>query len=128
WQEGPSDSSQRRIGMTVVDRLVGELRFHVRYPGCEMEQDAYDIPKPKNTEVFAPTVLLIPCLGYGPGGLRLGYGGGFYDRTLASLTPRPFTVGIGYSHGFQPMLRAGPDDTQLDAMLTEDGVMWQRPD
>ena len=128
WQEGPADSKMRRIGLPVMDRLIGELRFHVWYPGCEMELDAYDIPKPKNTEVFTPTMLLIPCVGYGPGGVRLGYGGGFYDRTLSSIEPRPYTVGIGYSHGFLPMLRATPEDMPLDAMLTEDGVMWQRPD
>ena len=63
-----------------------------------MEDDAYDIPKPKDTEVFEPQLLLVPCVGYGPGGVRLGYGGGFYDRTLAALQPRPV-------HG-RPGLRA----------------------
>jgi 5-formyltetrahydrofolate cyclo-ligase len=57
----------------------------------------------------------------------MGYGGGFYRRTIASLSPRPFVVGVGYSSGFLPLLREGPQDLLLDAMLTEDGVMWQRP-
>jgi 5,10-methenyltetrahydrofolate synthetase len=70
-------------------------------------------------------LLIVPCVGYGPGGVRLGYGGGFYDRTLSELNPRPITIGVGYSHGFMPMLRAQPDDAPLDVMLTEDGVMWQ---
>ena len=96
------------------------------FPGCPMELDAYDIPKPKGTPVFRPEMLLVPCLGYGPGGVRMGYGGGFYRRTLAGLSPRPVTVGVGYSHGFLPLLRQGPQDLPLDAMLTEDGVMWQR--
>jgi 5-formyltetrahydrofolate cyclo-ligase len=65
-----------------------------------MEEDAYGIPKPKDTEVIVPTLLFVPCVGYGPGGYRLGYGGGFYDRTLAALQPRPFTVGLGFTHGF----------------------------
>jgi 5-formyltetrahydrofolate cyclo-ligase len=56
----------------------------------------------------------------------MGYGGGFYRRTLASLSPRPTTVGVGYSLGFLPLLRQGVQDLQLDAMLTEDGVMWER--
>ena len=59
-------------------------------------------------------------------GLRLGYGGGFYDRTLAALPPRPVTVGVGYAHGFVPWLQAEPHDVPLDAMLTEEGVVWQR--
>jgi len=91
-----------------------------------MEQDAYDIPKPKDTDEFKPAMLVVPCLGFGPGGVRLGYGGGFFERTLASLQPRAITVGVSYSHGFLPLLRLGPREIQLDAMLTEDGVMWRR--
>ena len=126
WSEGGPEGSPRRIGLPVVDKGTGSLKFHVWFPGCPMELDAYDIPKPKDTDVFQPGILLMPCVGYGPGGVRLGYGGGFYGQTLSALQPRPLTVGVGYSHGFQPMLRARPDDLLLDAMLTEDGVMWQR--
>jgi 5-formyltetrahydrofolate cyclo-ligase len=116
----------RRIGLPVVDRDSKQLRFHTWYPGCEMEEDAYGIPKPKDTEAFQPQMLLVPCVGFGPGGLRLGYGGGFYDRTLAALAPRPLTVGVGYAHGFIPWLRPEPHDVPLDAVLTEDGVHWER--
>ncbi|MGI8795989.1 MAG: 5-formyltetrahydrofolate cyclo-ligase [Acidimicrobiia bacterium] len=113
--------------MPVADRATNSLRFHVWYPGCETELDAYDIPKPKGTDEFLPEMLIVPCLGFGPGGVRLGYGGGFFDRTLRSLSPRPVTVGVSYTHGFLPLLRSSADDLPLDAMLTEDGVMWQRP-
>lgn len=128
WTEGAAEGTIRRIGLPVADRETRQLRFHVWYPGCEMELDAYDIPKPKDTEEFRPEILIVPCLGFGPGGVRLGYGGGFFDRTLLSLEPSPVTVGVSFTHGFLPMLRPGPMDTRLDAMLTEDGVMWQRPD
>jgi 5-formyltetrahydrofolate cyclo-ligase len=123
WSEGHDD---RRIGLPVVDRATRQLRFHVWYPGCAMEEDAYGIPKPKDTDAFEPQMLLVPCVGFGPGGLRLGYGGGFYDRTLAALQPRPFTVGVGYGHGYIPWLVPEPHDVPLDAMLTEDGVQWMR--
>ena len=63
-------------------------------------------------------------MGYGPGGVRLGYGGGFVGRTVAALSPRPFTVGLAYANGFLPMLRAEADEPLLDAVLTEDGAMW----
>jgi len=126
WTEGAPDGVIRRIGLPVADRATRSLRFHVWYRGCPMELDAYDIPKPKDTEEFAPALLVVPCLGFGPGGVRLGYGGGFFDRTLSSIQPRPVTVGVSYTHGFLPLLRAGPQDTELDAMLTEDGVMWSR--
>jgi 5,10-methenyltetrahydrofolate synthetase len=128
WTEGAPDDVTRRIGLPVADRQTGQLRFHVWYPGCPMEHDAYDIPKPKDTEEFAPEILVVPCLGFGPGGVRLGYGGGFFERTLASVTPRPVTVGVSFTHGFLPLLRSSPQDWPLDAMLTEDGVMWERPD
>jgi 5-formyltetrahydrofolate cyclo-ligase len=123
WAE--ADES-RRIGLPVVDKVAGSLNFHVWYPGCPTELDAYDLPKPKGTEVFEPEMLILPCVGYGPGGVRLGYGGGFYDRTVAALQPRPVTVGLCYSNGFVPMLRGEPDDLPLDALITDDGVVWER--
>ena len=127
WSEGGPEGSPRRIGLPVADRASGSLRFHVWFPGCPMELDAYDIPKPKDTDEFAPAILVVPCLGFGPGGVRLGYGGGFFERTLASLAPRPVTIGVSYAHGFLPFLRSAPDGLPLDAMLTEDGAMWERP-
>jgi 5-formyltetrahydrofolate cyclo-ligase len=123
WSEA---DEARRIGLPVMDRQTKQLRFHVWYPGCPMEEDAYGIPKPKETETFAPTLLLVPCVGFGDKGLRLGYGGGFYDRTLAALSPRPFTVGLAYSHGYVPWLEPEAHDVPLDAILHEDGVVWDR--
>jgi 5,10-methenyltetrahydrofolate synthetase len=126
WSEGAPDGVTRRIGLPVVDRETERLRFHTWYPGCPMENDAYDIPKPKDTEEFEPQLLIVSCVGFGPAGLRLGYGGGFVDKTLTALTPRPYTVGIGFAHGFLPLLKASPEDVPLDAILTEEGVMWDR--
>lgn len=123
WSEG---HARRRIGLPVVDRETKQLRFRVWTPGCEMEEDAYGIPKPKDTEELQPELLLVPCVGFGPRGMRLGYGGGFYDRTLAQLQPRPYTLGLGYAHGFIPWLKPEPHDVPLDAMLNEDGLHWAR--
>lgn len=115
---------RRRIGLPVVDREKNTLHFHVWYPGCPMEEDAYNIPKPKDTEIIVPTLLIVPCVGYGAGGYRLGYGGGFYDRTLAALQPKPFTLGLGFAQGFLPDLAPEPHDVPLDAVLNENGVVW----
>ncbi len=123
WTEG---EAFRLIGLPVMNRQTRQLRFHIWYPGCPMEEDAYGIPKPKGTPEFEPELLLVPCVGFGPGGTRLGYGGGFYDRTLASIQPAPYTVGVGFAHGFIPWLQPEPHDIALDAQLTEDGVAWQR--
>jgi 5,10-methenyltetrahydrofolate synthetase len=114
----------RRIGLPVVDKVHKSMSFHAWYPGCPMEDDAYGIPKPKDTEVITPTLLFVACVGYAPGGYRLGYGGGFYDRMLATLEPRPFTVGLGFSSAYLPDFEPEPHDMPLDAILNDNGVVW----
>ena len=114
----------RRIGLPVVDKVHKTLVFHAWYPGCRMEEDAFGIPKPKDTEVIVPTLLFVACVGYGPGGYRLGYGGGFYDRTLATLQPLPYTVGLGFANAFVPDFEPQPHDIPLDAILNENGAVW----
>jgi 5,10-methenyltetrahydrofolate synthetase len=113
-----------RIGLPVVNKEHKTMTFHAWYPGCPMEEDAYGIPKPKDTEMVVPTLLFVPCVGYGTGGYRLGYGGGFYDRTLASLQPKPFTVGLGFTNGYVDDLEPEPHDQPLDAILNDNGVVW----
>ena len=115
---------RRRIGLPVVNKAHKTMTFHAWYPGCPMEEDAYGIPKPKDTEVITPTLLFAPCVGYGPGGYRLGYGGGFYDRMLATLEPRPFTVGLGFATEFLPDMVPQDHDMPLDAILNDNGVVW----
>ena len=117
-------NGQRRIGLPVVNKEHKTLSFYSWYPGCPMEPDAYNIPKPKDTAVVVPTLLFVPCLGYAPGGYRLGYGGGFYDRTLASLQPRPFTVGLAYSNALVADFEPEPHDVPLDAILTDAGLVF----
>ncbi len=66
-----------------------------------MEEDAYGIPKPKDTELIVPTLLFVPCVGYSAGGYRLGYGGGFSSsRTPGRAGPAPTAVGLGFADGF----------------------------
>ena len=118
---------RRRIGLPVIDKVRKTLRFHAWYPGCPMEEDAYGIPKPKDTEILTPTLLFVPCVGYGAGGYRLGYGGGFYDRTLAELQPKPFTVGLGFIESFVEDFEPEAHDQPLEAILNDAGVAWPIP-
>jgi 5-formyltetrahydrofolate cyclo-ligase len=130
WKEDGElleEPQMRRIALPVVDKVHQTLKFHAWFPGCTMEEDAFGIPKPKETEIVVPTLLFVPCVGYGMGGNRLGYGGGFYDRTLAKLQPRPYTVGLGFAAGLLPKLEAEPHDVPLDAILNELGVVWPIP-
>ena len=62
-------------------------------------------------------MLLIPCLGFNANNYRLGYGGGYYDRTLA-LAPKPFTLGIAYQQG-QVNFIAEEHDLPMDLIVTE---------
>jgi 5-formyltetrahydrofolate cyclo-ligase len=114
----------RRIGLPVVNKENHTMTFHAWYPGCPMEEDAYGIPKPKDTEIIVPTLLFAPCVGYSIGGYRLGYGGGFYDRMLSRLNPKPYSVGLGFGMGFLPDFEPEPHDVPLDAILNDYGVVW----
>lgn len=125
WQELSAAGGERRIALPVMHKETKQLSFHEWYPGCEMEEDAYDILKPKGTPTLTPTLLLIPCLGFAPNGMRLGYGGGFYDRTLAALRPQPYTVGLAYSMAYSPDLKPDTYDIPLQTILTEEGIAWQ---
>ena len=120
-QAGPE---LKRIGLPVVNKLHKTMTFHAWYPGCPMEEDAYGILKPKATELVVPTLLFVPCVGYAAGGYRLGYGGGFYDRMLATLEPKPFTVGLGFTQGYLDDFEPEPHDVPLDAILNDNGVVW----
>jgi 5,10-methenyltetrahydrofolate synthetase len=118
------EPQRRRIALPVINKLHKTMTFHTWYPGCPMEEDAYGIPKPKDTEMVSPSLLFVPCVGYSAGGYRLGYGGGFYDRMLASLEPKPFTVGLGFGVGYVPDFEPEAHDIPLDAILTDHGVAW----
>lgn len=124
WLELAPKGVERRIALPVTHKESKDLTFHEWYPGCPMEEDAYGIPKPKETPELFPSLLLIPCVGFGSQGIRLGYGGGFYDRTLAALSPKPFTVGLAYQVGYLSELQKLPHDIPLNVILTENGVAW----
>ncbi|MEI7743446.1 MAG: 5-formyltetrahydrofolate cyclo-ligase, partial [Chloroflexota bacterium] len=64
----------RRVGLPVIDPATQCLGFRAWYPGCPMQDDAFGIPTPAGSEVVVPDLLLVPCVGFAPGGYRLGYG------------------------------------------------------
>lgn len=98
------------------------LQFRAWWPGVAMGKGVYDIPVPEGTEVVVPQVLIMPPVGFDAAGYRLGYGGGFYDRTLASLAPRPLTIGVAYELSRLPTIHPQAFDLAMDYVVTERGI------
>ncbi len=107
-----------RLALPVVLARDAALGFAEWTPGESMVEDRMGVAVPAVLRmVERPPALLVPCLGFNQEGYRLGYGGGFYDRTLAAA-PRPLTAGVAYA--CQRAAFAGaPHDVALDRVITE---------
>ncbi len=93
-----------------------------------MERGHWGIPVPPATsERLAPEICLAPLVGWDAEGYRLGYGGGYFDRTLAALAPRPFVVGVGLQSARLDTIAPQPHDVPLSAIVTEAGVQVEKP-
>lgn len=111
-----------QLALPVVLARDCALGFAEWQPGEAMVSDAMGVAVPAQRRMVArPPALLVPCLGFNAGRFRLGYGGGFYDRTLA-LAPRPVTLGIAYACLAAPFPSA-PHDIALDRIITELGCI-----
>ena len=97
-------------------------------PPEDLENEALsawaDEPPPPEAEAVTPEIALAPVVGWTAEGFRLGYGGGYFDRTLAELRPRPFAVGVGFELSRLDSIRPEGHDQRLDAVVTEVGVFW----
>lgn len=99
------------------------LEFAQFEQGQELEPGRYNIAVPKTKNWVQPDVLLIPCVAFHRSGARLGYGAGWYDRTIDSLTTKPVTVGVAYSQTELLEDFAEPHDQLLDHVVTEQAVI-----
>ena len=87
-----------------------------------MARGVYDIPVPHGTELVVPHALIMPPVAFDAAGYRLGYGGGFYDRTLANLAPRPLTIGVAYELSRVDTIHPQAFDLAMDYVVTERGI------
>jgi 5-formyltetrahydrofolate cyclo-ligase len=111
-----------RLALPVVLEKAAPLGFSAWTPGEPMVKDGMGVAVPAQLRLGArPAALLVPCLGFNAARLRLGYGGGFYDRTLAA-TPRPATLGVAYSC-LAAQFDGDAHDIALDAIVTEQGLV-----
>lgn len=127
WLAQASPEAPRMAALPVVTAPATPLVFHRWTPATVMKEGRYRIPVPADTEVLVPDLLLVPCVGFTRDGLRLGYGGGFYDRTLHSMTPTPQTLGIAYDALEIEHLSAEAHDLALDAIVTESATFARPP-
>ena len=111
-----------RAALPVVVAKGAPLEFREWWPGVAMVNGVYDLPVPDGTAVVRPDALLIPAVGIGPAGDRLGYGGGFFDRTLAAWAPRPIAVGIAFELSRMPASEPLAHDVLMDFVVTETGI------
>lgn len=117
WMTGAVERGAR-IGLPVVVAKGQPLIFREWRPRCRMERGIWNIPIPAEGEQVVPDVTIAPPIGFDPGCYRLGYGGGFYDRTLASISPRPTAIGIAHTLAAIKTIFPQPHDIPMDVIVT----------
>ncbi len=116
-----------RVALPVVHRASHGMRFHAWRPGEALRTGAYGIAEPAVAgQALEPDLLLVPCLGFTRDGLRLGYGGGYYDRYLEHR-PQVRTVGLAFEPCRIEDLQPLAHDRLLDVILTDGGRYGARP-
>ncbi|MEC5398488.1 5-formyltetrahydrofolate cyclo-ligase [Uliginosibacterium sp. H1] len=111
----------RVAALPVVDEAG--MHFSAWAPDTVMTAGRYDIPVPAEDRAVQPDLLLVPVNAFDARGYRLGYGGGYFDRSLARWLPRPVTVGVGFSLAAVEDLLAEAHDIPMDWIVTENGVV-----
>jgi len=110
-----------RVALPVTPRRGDPLTFREWRPGDVLVPERFGTLRPAG-DVLVPDMLLIPLLAFDIKGGRLGYGGGFYDRTLATL-PNRFRLGCAFAAQQMDAVPSGPYDIRLDAVATERGII-----
>jgi 5,10-methenyltetrahydrofolate synthetase len=108
--------------LPAVVEKKGPLQFRKWWPGAPMKPGVYDIPIPDGTERVVPDAAIVPMNGFDEQGYRLGYGGGYFDRTLAAAAPRPLAIGVGFEFARLPTIHPQPHDIAMDFVVTEAGL------
>lgn len=108
--------------LPVVVQHKAPMVFRPWHPASLMTTGVYGIPVPIDESQLHPDVLLIPLTGFDKFGFRLGYGGGFFDRTVVSLDPRPRMIGVGFELSRLASIHPQPHDQPMDLIVTESGI------
>ena len=122
---------RKRGAVTALPVVVGArqpLVFREWHPDVALATGPLGISYPVGSDPVVPTAVLVPMLGWDEAGYRLGYGAGFFDRTLASLTPKPAVIGVSYELGKLKTIHPQSWDIPMDWVVTERGVCRRDPE
>lgn len=113
------------VGVPVIQGEGMPLRFSRWEPDAPMQEGPFGAQIPQADDFFEPEILIVPLVSFTVSGLRLGYGGGFYDRTLEQLRSRRATLAIGFAYDAQEAksLPQEPTDAPLDMIVTETRIL-----
>ncbi len=111
-----------RVVLPAVVARKQPLEFREWWLGSPMKTGVLGIPIPDGTSVLVPDAVLVPPVGFSDEGWRLGYGGGYFDRTLAALSPQPLKICVAYELSRIPTIHPQPYDVPMDFIVTEAGI------
>lgn len=113
WQRGGKGA------LPIVVEKGTPLVFRTWRQGEALEKGVWNIPVPANGPDVAPDIVISPIVGFDRSCYRLGYGGGYFDRTLAAARTRPLVIGIGYAAMELPTIYPQDHDIAMDVIVTE---------
>jgi 5-formyltetrahydrofolate cyclo-ligase len=111
-----------RVALPAVVDKKGPLEYRAWAPGESLVDGVWNIPVPEKRDIVRPHAVLAPLVGFDEECYRLGYGGGYFDRTLAALAPRPMAIGVGFELSRLETIHPQPHDMPMDAIVTEAGL------
>lgn len=108
-----------QIALPVVIEKGRPLEYRVWRPGDPLERGVWNILVPVHGPAVEPDIVIAPVVGFDAARYRLGYGGGFFDRTLASMTRKPLAIGIGFAQSRLATIHPQPHDIAMDVIVTD---------
>lgn len=126
WARERHERDGVQLALPVVVERGQPLEYWAWQPGATMAKGIWEIPIPAVRVPVVPDVVLAPLVGFTDDGYRLGYGGGYFDRTLAALHPRPVAIGVGLALGRLEGFVPQPHDIPMDFIVTEHEMRTRR--
>lgn len=108
-----------RIALPVVIQKGWPLEYRIWAPGDPLERGVWNILVPSRGPAVQPDIVIAPLVGFDEANYRLGYGGGFFDRTLAIMKKKPLVIGVGYRESRIPTIFPQPHDIAMDVIVSD---------